>query len=197
MTPLEQVSLMRLHHYQDSSYKSNAMRKDIYCEMSFLLLCVSKLENGLSSFETYIEYELWNTISKTILSSNINLHLDMRKDEFEAEYTKIENGRREAARKGQQYDMSPRDRLVWNIEAKQKNQELHLLLSESNPLTNNFLLELDKHYSGIYFTCTNVEMCQKMIDEYGILVLCPNNILDFKEVLTDNGVALHKDNSRG
>ena len=196
MTPLEQVSLMRLHHYQDSSYKSNAMRKDIYCEMSFLLLCVSKLENGLSSFETDIEYQLWNTIFKTIFSSNINLHLDMKKEEFEAEYAKIENGRREAALKGQQYEISPRDRLVLDIESRQKKQELHLLLSESNPLTNKFQLELDKHYSGIYFTCTNAETCQKMIDEYGILVLCPNNIMDFKEVLTDNGIALHKGNSR-
>lgn len=174
------------------------MRKDIYCELSFLLTCVSKLEgNSPSNFESHDEYEMWNAIYHTLYSSSIRLHLDLERDSFDKEINDIDKERKKAARKGRDYVMSLREQVLWDIDLRQRNQELHLILSEPNPLTDCFHLGLCRHYNGIYFTSADKDTCQKVMDEYGLLVLCPDNIKDYNHIINDEGIAIHKDDLNG
>lgn len=138
------------------------MRKDIYCEMSFLLKCISKLEDNISdNLESHGEHELWNAISNIIFSPKIRLHLDLEKEQYEAEISFIDKERRKAARKGREYVLTSRERVLWGINLKQQNQEIHLILTESNPLTRDFFIDSEKQYNGIYFTSADIELCQK------------------------------------
>lgn len=174
------------------------MRKDIYCELSFLLTCVSKLEgHSPSNFESNDEYEMWNAIYQTLYSSSIRLHLDLEKESFEKEINDIEKERKKAARKGRNYVMTLREQVLFDIEIKRQNQELHLILTEPNPLINSFHLESSQHYNGIYFTYADKDTCEKKMAEYGLLVLCPDNIKDYTHVLNDEGMAIHKDDFNG
>jgi hypothetical protein len=194
MTLLERAFLMKPHHYQDNFYNKGSMQKDIYCEISFLLTCLLKLEDAHFNFESYNDYGLWSSISKTLFSSNIKLHLDLRKKDFESEIENIDKERRKAARKGKDYKMTFREKILFELDLKLRNQELHLDMTEPNPLSHDFVFESEKHYNGIYFTCADKDKCQKLMDEYGILVLCPENIMNYKKILTDQGVAIYKNN---
>ena len=168
---LDLVSLMRLQNYLNNFYKESIMRKDVYCDMAFLLTCVSKLkDNTLANFESYEEYKLWNSIFHSLLySSKIRLHLDIEYNKYENELNNIEKERKKAARKGREYVMSLREQVLFDIDIRQRNQELHLVLNEPNPLRNNYILNSDKQYNGIYLACVDSVVCQKLMNEYGIL----------------------------
>ena len=44
----------------------------------------------------------------------------------------------------------------------------------------------------MFFTSTTKEVCQKAMKDYGVIVICAENIQDFRNVLYGNGTAIRQ-----
>lgn len=143
-------------------------------------LCFTKTEADTISSADFEEYALWRCLKAMILSSDIKLHLNVSKDYlFEIEDKKPA-------------ERSYLEKKLFDISVKQKNNELHLHLSDFT--VSEVLLQppVDEKLTAFYLSCQSGENCQKLMDEYGVLAICPDNIKNFKHILTDNGIAISK-----
>ena len=167
-------------------------RKCVFCETQFLHEILSRLSDKTFSFESLSEYELWINVRSLLLSSDIKLYLNISKSEFDNNIKDIEKRRLNAAKKGKDYQLSHFEKLIWDISLKQRNNEIHLKLLDKYPNLDEFENISDKELDAFYFTCKKRDECRKLMEEYGILVVSPENIMEFLFVLFDQGVAIHK-----
>lgn len=167
-------------------------RKCVFCETQFLHEILSRLSDKTFSFESLSEYELWMNVRSLLLSSDIKLYLNISKSEFDNNIKDIEKRRLNAAKKGKDYQLSHFEKLIWDISLKQRNNEIHLKLLDKYPNLDEFESISDKELDAFYFTCKKRDECRKLMEEYGILVVSPENIMEFLFVLFDQGVAIHK-----
>ena len=167
-------------------------RKCVFCETQFLHEILSRLSEKTFSFESLSEYELWLNIRSLLLSSDIKLQKKKKKDDFDICIKDIEKRRLNAAKKGIDLQLSHFEKLILDIYTKQINNEIHLKLLDSFPNLDQLEDISDKELDAFYFTCKKREDCKKLMDEFGILVISPENIADFQFVLFDQGAAIYK-----
>lgn len=164
-------------------------RKCVYCETQFLREILSRLSDKAFSFESLSEYELWMNVRSLLLSSDIKLYLNMSKNEFDYTIKDIERRRLNAAKKGKELQFTHYEELIFGISIKQITNEIHLKLQDDFP---DFKVVSDKELNAFYFTCKKQDECKKLMSDYGILVVSPETIMDFRFVLFDQGVAIKK-----
>lgn len=164
-------------------------RKCVYCETQFLREILSRLNDKTFSFESLPEYELWMNVKSLLLSSDIKLHLDISKNEFDSTIKDLERRRLNAAKKGKELQLNHFEELIFGISIKQINNEIHIKLQDAFP---DFEELSDKELNAFYFTCKKQDECKKIMNDYGILVVSPETIMDFQFVLFDQGVAIKK-----
>ncbi len=155
-------------------------RRNIYCEKEFLKLCFSKTEVDNISSSELEEYNLWRCLKAMILSADVKLHLNISKNYL----FEIEDKRPS--------ERSFLEKKLFELSIKQRNNEIHLHLSDFVVVDNFFIPPENEKLTAFYFTCQSREVCQKIMSEYGVFAICPENINDFKPILNDNGTAIDK-----
>lgn len=163
--------------------------KHIFCEKKFLEHCISTIDNWNFCEENFVELQLWRCIKKMIFSSDIILHLDITNDYIDD----IEN-------------RNPKERssiekvILEIVDRQQSNSDrepgIQLKNSDFVPL-QNFHGHNNEQLTAYYLTICDFKTCQKYMEEYGILVICPENIINFKGILYDNGGTIDKNESKG
>jgi hypothetical protein len=155
-------------------------RRNIYCDKEFLEMCFSKTDAETISSSEFEEYNLWRCLKAMILSSDVKLHLNINKSYlFEIEDKKPS-------------ERSFLEKKLFELSIKQKNNEIHLHLSDFVVKDNFFIPPENEKLTAFYFNCQDREMCQQIMSEYGVFAICPENIKNFKEILNDSGTAIDK-----
>ena len=152
-------------------------RKHVYCEKKFLEHCVSKIKNWQFREENFEELRLWMCIKTLIFSEDIILHLDILDGDLPAF-----NGVRP---KREFSDLEK------ELALKQRDDKIHLHIGDFVTVSNINKSD-NKQLTAYYLTCADYNTCQKCMDDYGVLAICPENIKDFKSILYDNGTAIGK-----
>ena len=156
-------------------------RRDVFCEKEFLELCFTTGEAGIIASDDYVEYKLWRCLEKMILSFDNNLHLNVSINEI-----------KDIANRNP-FELTLFEKVLYVIFSKLQKGELLLDLSD---------FTIDDVLSGgnaatIYLSCQSREKCQKLMDEFGILAICPENIKDFQPYLNDYGTTVYKIENKG
>jgi len=155
-------------------------RKNIYCEKEFLELCFLKSEVENISASDFDEYNIWRNLKKMILRSNIKLHLNVSKEYL----SEIKNKKPS--------ELVYIDKKIFEVSTKRLANGNYLDLS--NFVINDTFFEHneDEKLTSICLSCQSYETCKELMDSYGVLTICPENIMDFKQILSDNGMAIRK-----
>lgn len=152
-------------------------RKHVYCEKKFLEHCVSKIKNWQFREENFEELRLWMCIKTLIFSEDIILHLDILDGDLPAF-----NGVRP---KREFSDLEK------ELALKQRDDKIHLHIGDFVTVSNINKSD-NKQLTAYDLTCADYNTCQKCMDDYGVLAICPENINKFKDILYDNGSAIAK-----
>ena len=168
-------------------------RKNIYCDWEFLESLMSKLGESPSLDNLFIDNkEVAICIKELLLSSDVKLNLNVSKDFYNSFLSGIDNKRKKAARKGKDPQLTVFEKLVREIDLKQQNNELHLHHNASKVHFDDSLLS-DNYLNSLFFTSESKEICEKVMKDYGVIVINAENMNIFKPLIFDAGVALQKD----
>ncbi len=142
-------------------------RRNVFCEKEFLELCFTIGEAGIIASDDYVEYKLWRCLEKMILSFDNNLHLNVSINEI-----------KDIANRNP-FELTLFEKVLYVIFS--KHQKGELLLDLSDFTVDDVLSQKseDENATTIYLSCQSREKCQKLMDEFGILAICPENIKDF------------------
>ena len=168
-------------------------RKPIYCDWEFLTAIVSKQDSKTpcSDNSFAIDNEIASNIENLLICSDIKLYLNISSDFFFNLLSEIEKKRKKALRKGKQAQLNTIEKLIIDMDLKQRNNALHLHFNASKVHFNDSMLDTNQ-LDALFFSCESKEVCAKAMEEYGIIVICSENINDFKYLTFDQGVAIHK-----
>lgn len=166
-------------------------RKPVYCDWGFLELLISKLGISLPSLDGFVEEEIAKSVKNLLLSSDVRLFLNMSCEEFDKRLTDIERKRKKAYDDGEELQLAISEKLILEIDHKQRNNELHLHFNSSKIHLDDTLLQ-DNYLNAIFFSCEPKDACTEAMNKYGVIVICWDNISDFKYLIFDQGVALRK-----
>lgn len=160
--------------------KSEIYRKHIYCESKFLETCFTKIKNLSIDSKNFEEFQIWMSLRNMIFSSNIILHLDI---------SDVNLPNDDGTRPKMEYT-------DWQIEIADKKDKNHLKLGDFVAV-GNINKSDNMQLTAYYLTCCDLSTCKKIMNEYGVLVISPENIMDFKGILYDNGGTIDKNESKG
>ncbi len=152
-------------------------RKHVYCEKKFLDHCIKTIAEWKFCEESFEELRLWMCIKELIFSSDIILHLDISGEDLPLSY-----------------GVKPKkDFPVWakELAQMQSEQKIHLKLGDF-VTPENINKSNDIHLTAYYLTCCDSTKCRNCMNECGVLAICPENIQDFKDIFSDNGTAIDK-----
>ena len=178
---LAQDSSMKQHVFH--KYYFNPMtkyRKHVYCESNFLETCISKTENWKVSGIDFKELEMWICLRSMLFGSDIILHLDIPKDDFVAIAQKKST------------DLSYFEKQLRLLFFQQQEGKSILKLTDEFVTLDKIVLSNDQHLTSYFLTCADNEMCEKCMNDYGVMVINPTRIKEFGFVLLDEGVAVSR-----
>ncbi len=168
-------------------------RKNVYCDWEFLESLMSKLGDYPNFDNSFLgNNEVAICIKELLLSSDVKLFLNVSKDFYDSFLSEIDNKRKKAARKGKDPQLTDFEKLVREIDLKQQNNELHLHHNASKVHFDDSLLN-DSYLNSLFFSCESKEICKKVMEDYGVIVINTENMNNFKPLIFDQGVALRKD----
>ena len=163
-------------------------RKNVYCDWEFLESLMSKLGDYPNLDNSFLgNNEVAICIKELLLSSDVKLYLNVSEAFYDSFLSEIDK----KCQKGSELQLSAFEKLVYDINFKQQNNELHLHYNESKVHFNDSILE-DKYLNSIFFSSESKEICNKAMEEYGIIVINIENMNDFTQHVYDQGVALQK-----
>ncbi len=96
-------------------------RKNVYCEVAFIRDFLSKSEEDSFNFKDNLKIELLHSIKELIFCEHIKLYLDTSLEDFERVYNDIYKKRQKAARKGNEYQMTHYEQIIYDIYLKQSS----------------------------------------------------------------------------
>lgn len=164
---------------------AEGFRKNIYCEKEFLELCFLKSEIENIPISDLDEYNIWRNLKKMILKSDIKLHLNISKEC----YLEIKNKKSS--------DRVYIEKKIYEVSEKRLANGNYLDWS-GFVINDTFFYHNDaEKLTSIYLSCQSSETCKNLMNDYGILAICPENIINFKGILYDNGGTIDKNESKG
>lgn len=168
-------------------------RKNIYCDWDFLESYISMFgEKTLGVDMLFGENkEIAECVRELLLSSDVKLFINASKEKFDERLKNIEKKRKNAAKKGQKVILNQFENLLYDIDLRQQNNLLHVHFNQLDIDFENLLLQ-EKFLNAMFFTSSPKNVCQKAMDDYGVIVICAENINDFKYLLHGKGTAIRK-----
>lgn len=136
-------------------------------------------------------FEVTQCIKELLLSPDIKLFINVSREKFDEKLKEIEKKRKNAAKKGREVVLTSFEKLLHNIDLKQQNNLLHVHFNTSD-IDYEHLSQQDLFLNAMFFTCSSKDVCQKAMDDYGVIVICAENIKDFRHLLYGNGTAIRK-----
>ena len=158
--------------------------KHIYCECKFIETCISKIENWKFDASNYQELRLWMCIRSLLFSSKIILHLDISIEELD----NIE--------KKPKKELNILEKQLLNLYCRHKEGLSRLKIYEGFVTPDSIDFTNKAQLTACYLTCMDYETCKKYSNNYGIMIISPDNIKEFGAVLFDNGRAIQKGDHR-
>jgi hypothetical protein len=135
--------------------------------------------------------EVAECVRELLLSSDVKLFINASREQFDEKIKNIEKKRKNAAKKDQKVVLNQFEKLLYEIDFRQLNNQLHVHFNPLNIDFKNLSLQ-EKFLNAMFFTSSPKNVCQKAIDDYGVIVICAENINDFKYLLYGNGTAIRK-----
>lgn len=168
-------------------------RQTIYCDLGFLEAILSKQDSEMSCLDnsSYIDEELAANVRELLFSNDVKLNLNVSQDEYDDILKGIEKKRKNAYKKGRVPELTPFEKQMLDIDIKRQDGSLHLHVNASKVQLDESLNQ-DKFLNAMFLSCESKGACTKAMEDYGIIVICIENINDFKPLLFDHGVALHR-----
>lgn len=168
-------------------------RKTIYCDWGFLESYLSMMGDETPNIDVSFNEtsEVAQCIKDLILSSDVKLFLNTSREKFDEKLKDIENKRKNAAIKGREVVLTDFEKLLHNIVLAQQNNQLHVHFNFIDIDYEN-LSKHEQFLNAFFLTNSPKEMCQKAMDEYGVIVICAENINDFRYLLYGYGTAVRK-----
>lgn len=156
------------------------VKKYIYCEKKFFDLCMTKIANWNFCEANFEELKLWMCLKETIFANDIILHLDITDGELQLIRSKNNN------------DLTLFEKSIKNLII--HKQKVGAVIKKNDSFVNidNIDTTNAKQLTAYYLTCCDSKKCEKYMNDYGVLAICPDNIKDFKSILYDNGTAIGK-----
>ena len=168
-------------------------RQTIYCDIDFLKSLLSKRDAESSSLD--ISYngdnEITANMRNLILSSDVKLYMNMTHEEYDKIQSEINKKQLKAAKKGKELELTPFERLMYDMEMRRLNNVSHLHINSSKVQFDDTLLQ-GNYLNAIFFSCEPKEACEKAMKDYGVLVVCSETIEDFQYLIFDQGAAIRK-----
>ena len=168
-------------------------RKTIYCDWGFLESYISMLDDETPDIDMSFSenYQVSQCVKELLLSSDVKLFLNVSREKYDEKLKDIEKKRKNAAKKGREVVLTSFEKLLHIIDIKQQNNLLHVHFNTSDIDYEN-LSQQDAFLNAMFFTCSSKDVCQKAMDDYGVIVICAENINDFRHLLYGNGTAIRK-----
>lgn len=167
-------------------------RKPVYCDWEFLASLLSKHDESSCLDNSFIiDREFATDIQNLLLCSDVKLYLNISSDFFYNFLRDVEKKRKNALKKGKEPLLTALEKLAIDIDLLQQNNVLHLHFNSSKIQFNDSILETNQ-LNALFFSSESKEVCANAMKEYGIIVLCAENIHSFKYLTFDQGVALQK-----
>ena len=168
-------------------------RQTIYCDLGFLETILSKQDCETSCLDNSlcIDKEIVTNIRELLLSKDVNLYLNVSQDEYDNILKGIERKRKNAYKKGKEPDLTPFEKKMLDIDIKRLEGLLHLHVNEAKVQFDETLNQ-DKFLNALFFSSEPKEACTKAMEEFGVIIICIENINDFKYLIFDHCVALHR-----
>ena len=124
-------------------------------------------------------------IKTLILSPDIELHLNITFDDINAIDEKTSST-----------ELTEFEKTIKNILDRQQSNTDDMpgiqLLTRDFVTPETINKSDNKQLTAYYLTCADCNICQKCMDECGVLAICPENIKDFTSILYDNGMAINR-----
>lgn len=168
-------------------------RKTIYCDWDFLESYISMLGEETLGIDMPFgeDYKVAECVREILLSSDVKLFINASREKFYEKLKNIEKKRKNAAKKDQKVVLTQFEKLLFEIDLRQQNNLLHVHFNSLEIDFENLSLQ-EKFLNAMFFTSSPKNVCQKAMDDYGVIVICAENVSDFKYLLNGNGVAIRK-----
>lgn len=168
--------------------------KRAYCELQFLTDCFSKMRNNTMTFNNIKEIILCKNIIDFLIGENVKLVLNISIEEYKAKLSSLTTYYNDIKTVRNIERVNTLDELLLEIEIRQHmgKLQLHLDNSYSNINEIKFDSEQDKKLNSYFFTNESYESCEKLIKEYGVLVISSHDLNRYSTFLSDRGTAIKK-----
>lgn len=168
-------------------------RKTVYCDWDFLESYISMLEKETPNIDmSYCENkEVAECVRELLLSSDVKLFINASRAKFEESLKSIDKKRKNAAKERRKVVLTQFEKLLQQIDLKQQDNLLHVHFNSLDIDYENLSLQ-GMFLNAMYFTSSPKTVCQKAMDDYGVIVLCAENINDFGHLLYGRGSAIRK-----
>lgn len=168
-------------------------RKTIYCDWDFLESYISMLGEETPGVDMPFceKSEVPHCVRELLLSSDVKLFINASREKYDEKLKNIEKKRKNAAKKGREVVLTQFEKLLHHIDLKQQNNLLHVHFN-SLDIDYETLSQQKEFLNAMFFTSSPKKVCQKAMDDYGVIVICTENINDFKHLLYGSGTAIRK-----
>ena len=166
-------------------------RKIVYCDWGFLESLVCKQRPGKTGLKSMVDDEVSDNIRNMLLSPYVKLYLNMSLEDFDKMLSDIDIKRKIAYRNAKEPQLDLSDKLIHHLNLMQREGVLHLHFNSSKVQFNESLLK-DNFLNAMFFSCEQKDICTKAMEKYGVIVICSENMNDFKYLFFDQGVAIRK-----
>lgn len=169
-------------------------RQTIYCDLGFLETILSKQDSEMSCLDNShcIDEEVAANVRELLLNNGVKLNLNVAIEEYENILKGIEKKRKNAYKKGREPELTPFEKKMLEIDMKRQDGKIHLHVNAAKVQLDETLNQ-DKYLNAMFFSCESKEDCEKAMREFGIIIICLENINDFKHLIIEHGVALRRD----
>ncbi|MBQ9465818.1 MAG: hypothetical protein IJU62_02440 [Muribaculaceae bacterium] len=168
-------------------------RQTIYCDIGFLesILSMQGTKMHCTGPLFCTDNEIAANVRQLLISKDVKLYLNISQEEYDDIFRGIENKRKEAIRDDRDPEITSFEEQMLDIDRKRQEGLLHLHVN-AEKVNLDETLNQDKFLNAIFFSCESKAVCEKAMDEFGIIVICIENINDFKHLIFDHGIALHR-----
>ena len=174
-------------------------RKTIYCEMQFLRECLERYGDEAAPGSSREATRVWKSLCDLLCSPDINLCLDISKDDYLKDIKDIDRRRLKAAKKGEKLVLDKMDTLMLDFDRRQQAEaDFHLkCLGMDFVAVDALETANDMQLNAIYLTCKDAETCKTVAASCGLLIFTSKDLRLDDLPLGDEGCAIGRGESGG